>query len=70
MPVFKILFKDNSLHTKYIQDNSIIYQAIEGYIEHKKEKVTGIRRDWEGTLFGGGFLSITALMIGDTELKT
>ncbi len=36
MPVIRSLFTDDSLQTKFIQENGIIYQAIESFIEYKK----------------------------------
>ncbi len=54
MPVILLLFADDSLQTKFIQENGITYQAIESFIEYKKEGITGSRKIWEGELFGGG----------------
>ncbi len=54
MPTILSLFNDTDLQTDYINSNSLIYQAVESFIEKKKANISGKSEKWEGELFGGG----------------
>ncbi len=54
MPTILSLMEDPDLQTEYIKSNSLVYQAIESFIEKKKAKISGESEKWEGNLHGGG----------------
>ncbi len=54
MPVIIELFNNPNLQTQYIQENNLIYQAIESYIEFLKRDITGTSQLWKGDMHGGG----------------
>lgn len=54
MPVIIELFNNPNLQTQYIQENNLIYQAIESYIEFLKRGITGTSQLWKGEMHGGG----------------
>jgi hypothetical protein len=45
------LFADDSLQTEFIQENGITYQAIESFIEYKKDGITGGTHSASGSCF-------------------
>ena len=52
-PILDNIQHDTELKTLFNNENNVIYQAFESYIEKKKEDITGKKVVWKGKMHNG-----------------